>query len=111
VESAEDGLAACLAHRRSVIVCDLELPGMNGLGFFQELTAKDNSVKILISGNAEFGMTPGMRRAGIDAFLAKPFTLEALLAAISNRLRLQNTHSESRLCAQYQFSDSDESGI
>lgn len=92
VTAVGDGEAA-LAAVRSVpfdaIVSDYALPGMDGLDFVRLVRAECPAPPIpilIISGHgAELGGGRA-RDAGADAFLAKPFNLEQLRAALTKLL-------------------------
>jgi CheY-like chemotaxis protein len=82
------GLAAALERHCDVIVCDIGLPGLDGLGLMRILrTASDNGgmrpLAIAVSG---YGQPEDRARgieAGFDHYLVKPVALEGLLALVS----------------------------
>jgi signal transduction histidine kinase/ActR/RegA family two-component response regulator len=82
------GLAAALERPCDVIVCDIGLPGLDGLGLMRILrTASDNGgmrpLAIAVSG---YGQPEDRARgieAGFDHYLVKPVALEGLLALVS----------------------------
>lgn len=89
VTLAENGRRALEAVSRSafdVIVTDLLMPEMEGIEFLLELRRRAMKIPIIaMSGGGRmdaltyFGMA---RHAGAARFLAKPFSLEDLLAAV-----------------------------
>lgn len=73
-----------------LILCDLELPGLSGISFYQQLVRSQPEMQgrfIMMTGEL---LDPG-RRAVIDAHqipvLLKPFDLDELLAAVDHALR------------------------
>lgn len=69
-----------------VVVTDVVMPALGGRAMVQAIRALDGSVPVLfMSGYVEGGLTDE-ELAGRTAFLAKPFTSEALLAAVTELL-------------------------
>jgi len=93
VREAADGEAGVEAYRQApadVVLCDVFLPRLGGLGVIQELLRLDPAVKVVaLSGG---GLWPAgddlenARRLGAVAALAKPFGIDALLAALRRTL-------------------------
>jgi CheY-like chemotaxis protein/two-component sensor histidine kinase len=82
------GLAAALERPCEVIVCDIGLPGLDGLGLMRILrTANDNdSARPLAIAVSGYGQPEDRARgleAGFDHYLVKPVALEGLLALIA----------------------------
>jgi DNA-binding response OmpR family regulator len=64
-------------------VVDLVLPGVGGLDVVRELRARQPSCRIVgITGLDDPVMVRAFRAAGADAFVAKPFELDELFAAV-----------------------------
>jgi DNA-binding response OmpR family regulator len=64
-------------------VVDLVLPGVGGLDVVRELRAHHPRCRIVgMTGLGESAMVDAFRKAGADAFVGKPFELEALVKAI-----------------------------
>jgi CheY-like chemotaxis protein len=85
-EEAVNGLEAlerARAHRPDAIVMDVSMPVLDGLEATRRLRAdrKTSHIPILIV-SADSTAEPQARAAGASAFLLKPVTLAALLAAI-----------------------------
>lgn len=90
VGDGEAALAAVRAGRFDAIVSDFGLPGMDGLDFVRLVRAEHPLPPIpilLISGHGSEVGDARARAAGADAFLAKPFSLEQLRAALAALLR------------------------
>lgn len=81
VEEAVDGgtaLAACRRRDFAVIVLDLALPGLDGVGFvesYRELP-EANARIVVISGGVRADEIAA--RLGADAYLLKPFSMDEL---------------------------------
>jgi two-component system response regulator MprA len=91
VEASPDGGAALAAFERSapdLVVLDVAMPGIDGLGVARRLRDKGHGVPILFL-TARDGVPD--RVAGLDAggddYLVKPFAAEELLARIRALLR------------------------
>src|SRR5687767_8521798 len=89
VRVAYDGLAgveAAEADPPDVVVCDIQLPRLNGLQVAQRLAAAGTSRPLLIAVTAFGGVYPEekARAAGFDHYLTKPadpFQIEGLIKA------------------------------
>lgn len=79
-DSAEAGLAAFSDRFDGIIVCDLRMPGMDGLELFRRVRAIDPEVPvILVSGHADITTAVNAVRQGAYDFLSKPFLPEQLV--------------------------------
>jgi FixJ family two-component response regulator/signal transduction histidine kinase len=84
---------AFLDHPRAngvaCIVSDVRMPGLSGLDLQASLAdAKCELPIVFVSGHGDVSMTAAALRAGAVNFLAKPFTKEALLAAVAEAMSL-----------------------
>jgi PAS domain S-box-containing protein len=90
---AADGVEAVslfARHRGEIdaVVTDLSMPRMDGLSLARALRAIAPDVRILgTSGLGHEGSAARANEAGIPLLLAKPYTLEALLASVGRLLR------------------------
>lgn len=84
-EEAEDALATTTY---ALIVLDVNLPGLSGLGLLQRLRAKKNSIPVLLltARDALRHKVEGLN-AGADDYLVKPFDLDELLARCAALIR------------------------
>jgi DNA-binding response OmpR family regulator len=86
VSAAQDGdeaIALLTAQPCDVLVTDLAMPGGEGLDTIMKVRKQFPSVKILaISGVFDDEMLVTAQHLGASASLAKPFTKEALVAAV-----------------------------
>lgn len=89
---AEDGLAGIrLAEEYlpDLILCDITMPGMDGLQVLEHLRANALTAAIpfvFLTARAEGDLRQTLRRAGANDYLAKPFTLDQLHEVIERNL-------------------------
>ncbi|PZD57470.1 two-component system response regulator RssB, partial [Pantoea ananatis] len=73
---AEDGLEAIeqlMQHSVELVICDLEMPRMNGIKFVEHLRSRGNSVPILIiSATENMSDIAQVLRLGVQDVLLKP---------------------------------------
>jgi CheY-like chemotaxis protein len=84
--SGEEGLRLFREQPADLVLCDLFLPGVDGLEVIQELKGGWPHVPVVaISGGScdgEWDVLPAAEALGADAALRKPFTVGALLGAV-----------------------------
>ena len=77
-ETAEEGLQALEEERYDILICDLQLPGIDGVEFFKRAKASHpDTIKILISGYVDEAAISEAFDIGVHAFIRKPFSLMA----------------------------------
>lgn len=91
--NGSDGFAKVkkLERKLDLILCDLDMPKMNGLEFVQRLRkipdpALANLPVVIITGNSQVESVRGAVELGISGFLVKPITAKALEERIKNAL-------------------------
>lgn len=86
--NAEDGRAAWAAISYDLIILDLGLPGVDGLGALSWLRSANNPVPVLVltARDTIEDRVDGLN-AGADDYLVKPFAMSELLARIKALLR------------------------
>jgi FixJ family two-component response regulator len=85
--SAEEFLARPQASSPSCLILDVDLPDLNGLELQRRIAADRSDLPIIfITGYADVPMTVQAMKAGAVEFLAKPFSSNALLGAISHAI-------------------------
>lgn len=88
VDYAEDGEAGLSAARQKpphLVLCDLYMPGLNGLEVLQRMRADPvtrEAAFILISGRGDASVLRAGKRLGLNNFIEKPFDLPRLKAGI-----------------------------
>jgi DNA-binding response OmpR family regulator len=97
--SVADGVEALSAIRREtsdLIILDVMMPGVDGLGVCPVVRADDMRVPILmLTARVELGARIAGLDAGADDYLAKPFELEELLARLRTLLQRAPTEPSS----------------
>lgn len=91
VDLVADGMAALAhvrQHRPDLIVLDVMMPGVDGLGVVRRLRADDMEIPVLLltARDAVADRVAGLD-VGADDYLVKPFALEELLARVRALLR------------------------
>ncbi|MCC5807725.1 MAG: hybrid sensor histidine kinase/response regulator [Opitutales bacterium] len=93
--SGGEGLEMAKRHVPDLVLCDINMPGMDGRGVLRTLrddVELSTAQFVLMTGNP-LAVPPrkGME-LGADDFLTKPFTVEELLACVEARLRRAHVH-------------------
>ncbi|MDA8745547.1 sigma-54 dependent transcriptional regulator [Rubripirellula amarantea] len=83
--SAVEGLAYLRSHECEVVITDLQMPGMDGLEFIQEVARLDLPSEVLmITAHASIGTAVEAMRHGAFDYLEKPFDIERLEQAVAS---------------------------
>jgi FixJ family two-component response regulator len=83
--SAEDFLASGMLPRVACMVADMRMSGMSGLALHEHLLASGHAVPtILMTAYPDEGARSRALKAGVVAYLAKPFTGDELLGCIGS---------------------------
>jgi FixJ family two-component response regulator len=88
--SAHEFLSRPRAPSPSCLVCDVNLPDLNGLELQQLVADRLEMPIVFISGHGSIPMTVRAMKAGAIEFLTKPFDDQALLDAISQAIERSN---------------------
>jgi two-component system cell cycle response regulator DivK len=86
---AEAGLTLARGHQPSLILMDIQLPGMDGLEATLVLKAADatRSIPVIaLTALAMMGDEERIRAAGCDGYIAKPMHYRAFLSTIAAHL-------------------------
>lgn len=86
-ETAEDGLALLAAHPHDLVVLDLMLPGIDGIGFIEDARSWSSVPIIVLSARGEEPLKVRALDLGADDYLTKPFGIGELLARVRALLR------------------------
>ena len=84
-ENGEKGLLLVRSERPDVVLCDIELPGMDGFEVLRRLKADPATRGMPVLAVTAFSMLGSRERAlaaGFDGFIAKPVTSKMLAAGI-----------------------------
>ena len=96
-EEAESALAALAEESAALVLTDLRMPGLDGIGFMRRLRTLDAQVPVIVLtayGTVESAVE-AMKLGAVD-FLAKPFEVDALELLIQRSLELSRARSENR---------------
>jgi DNA-binding response OmpR family regulator len=81
--TAEEGFQRLKEEPYSLIICDYQLPGLNGIAFLGKLRISgDQTPVLLITGVPDKTLVIAAAHQMKVDFLAKPFTMSALLAVV-----------------------------
>lgn len=93
-----EGVAAVAAAAPDLVICDLQLPLLDGYGVLRELRARAASAALTIVAVTAFSMPndrKNVMQAGFDGYLSKPIEPETFVANIEAflppALRLQSS--------------------
>ena len=92
--TGEDGLAYLARERPDVVVLDMRLPTLNGVGVLRQIRSTDSTLPVIImTGLATPGELAQARRLGVTEIVEKPEVLKRFgdaLARIARRDRSQD---------------------
>lgn len=89
-----DGLAAAKMHHPDLILCDVNMPKMDGHELLEALKKEQEFAGIpfiFLTGNAGPGDLRKGMQLGADDYLTKPFTADELIKAVETRLAKNKT--------------------
>ena len=88
-ETAEEGVKLALEQAPSLILMDIQLPGMDGITAMKQLKADPNTQSIPVIAITASAMTNNrttMLAEGFDGYQTKPITLKDFLAEVQRVL-------------------------
>lgn len=95
--NAREALVQVAQNLPDLIVSDVRMPGMDGYAFARQLHASPHTALIpivFLTAKGEIEDRVEGFRAGVDAYLTKPFEPDELVAVVRNILqRVERTHS------------------
>jgi CheY-like chemotaxis protein len=107
-KTAAEAMERAAADEPDVILCDLDLPDMNGLELFKKLRAAGISAPfVLISADPTSSTRIGPNDPKPENFLVKPTTKERLLSTLGEILLLEGQRSTSRSAIATSLEESD----
>lgn len=87
VQSGEDGLQALLCHPFSLLVCDLGLPGMDGLEVARRARRLAPDIRtLMVSASSDLSELTRIVRGPVDDFVPKPLRRPLLLERVGRLL-------------------------
>ncbi len=100
VTSCSDGVEALAAYRADpvdVIVLDVMMPGIDGLGVCQLLRAEGDQIPILmLTARVETADRVAGLDAGADDYVPKPYEIDEVLARLRALLRRSNSNDDNQ---------------
>lgn len=98
VESGEACLERVVKQTYDVIVLDIWLPGLDGLGTFQRLRERNVDAEVvMISGHGNIESAVRAIKMGAFDFVEKPLSLEKAVLVARNALRQHRLEAENRV--------------
>src|SRR5215212_9298821 len=85
-ESGEEGIALFAREEFDLVLLDLWLPGIDGLGVLERLHGAGGVPVIVISGHGSVESAVRATRLGAYDFLEKPLSLERVLLTVNHAL-------------------------
>lgn len=101
-EDAESGLVQIRQHHPRVVICDMGLPGMNGLELCRQVrsdAALDGTYLLVVSACVDREMKHEVLNGGADDCVLKPYDVEELTARLRNGLRVSKLQERLRHAA------------
>jgi DNA-binding NtrC family response regulator len=99
VEEADSGLHALdlfSQHSFDVVLCDIKMPGMDGMELLDKILQSYDIPVIMISGHGTIDTAVDAIKKGAFDFIIKPFDLNRLLISIRNALDRSNLMEETK---------------
>ena len=87
-----EGLEVASREHPDVIVLDLQMPQMDGRGFFRELRARGDQTPVLVSSSD--GARSAQKELGAEGAIEKPFDPDALIAAVTQLFQASRPDSQ-----------------
>lgn len=98
VHDGEEGLTLALSNQFDAIVLDLNLPRRDGLSILRHMRAQGHATPVLIlSARGQVEDRISGLNLGADDYLAKPFSMDELLARVATLLRQAETSKPAQL--------------
>jgi len=83
-EDGETGLEMALRLKPDIIITDMNMPFLDGLGFLEQLRLRGVGTKVIVlSGYDDFHYAKGSITYGVSDYLVKPIENDKLLASIA----------------------------
>lgn len=96
-DTAKGALGAISGTFDGVVVSDMQMPGLDGLGLLQSITEIDADIPVvLVTGHADVPQAVKAMRDGAYDFIEKPFAMADLAAVVSHALDKRRLVLENR---------------
>ena len=103
VETAENGAAALdfvKANNLDLILCDIKMPGMDGIEFLNEALKITDAPIVMISGHGTIETAVEAIKIGAYDYIAKPLDLNRLLITVKNAFDKTSLLTETKILKQ-----------
>lgn len=95
--SAEEALARAGQHAFDVVLCDVQLPGIDGIEFLDRLAKiSPHTFVLLITAHATVDSAVQAFRRGASDYLMKPIILDEVVSKIRRLLAYRDLHQENQ---------------
>lgn len=96
-DNAESALARIDTSFHGIVVSDVRMPGLDGVGLFNRLLRLDPELPvIMMSGHGDIETAVDLVRRGAYDFLSKPFDVDALMATVRRAIEKRGLILENR---------------
>ncbi|MFP4661236.1 MAG: response regulator [Halanaerobiales bacterium] len=94
---AEEALEVIDSHRIDLVICDIEMPGMDGLELLNEINKESaDIITILLTGHAKFNYAQKALKHGCFDYLLKPIEHEKIEETVIKALDVLRENNEQR---------------
>ncbi len=96
-EDARSGLESISQDYEGVVLCDYNMPGMDGLEMLDRIRAKDDTIPVIIlTGQGDISTAVTAMQQGAYDFIEKPFDHDELLELLRHALEKRHLALENR---------------
>lgn len=97
-KNGQEGVEMFREHRPSIVVTDVRMPGMDGLGVLRAIRREDPEAKVVVmTGFGDGSVAFEALRAGASNYIKKPLSLEELLFIVRAHERMIRARKRQRL--------------
>lgn len=100
VQVAEDGIVGLDIFKQDkfdLVLCDIKMPGKDGIEVLEELMQLSDTPVVMISGHGTIDTAVDAIKKGAFDYISKPFDLNRLLVTVRNALDKANLITETKI--------------
>lgn len=100
VHLAEDGIIGLDFYKQDkydLVLCDIKMPGKDGIEVLEEMTQLGDTPVVMISGHGTIDTAVDAIKKGAFDYISKPFDLNRLLVTVRNALDKANLITETKI--------------